>query len=129
MKRILVATLALMITAVCLAVSPSLACEKIFERKDLRTEGHQVVALRQSDNYFRSVTAENDKKLLKDIKKAFEQDRSKAFNVIEGFDDQNRQDFAILNINSNGYVINIGFFWNENGYVNLFLQSNPAAFE
>lgn len=129
MKRIIILTLTLIVTVICHAASPSLACEKIFDRKDLRTEGHNLVKINQPNNYFRSITAENDKKLQNDIKKVFEQDRKKAYNVVEGYDGNSDREYSILNISSNGYVINIGFYWNKNGYVNLFIQSDPDAFK
>lgn len=128
MKRFLALAVIVMIAAVGRAASPSLACEKIFDRKDIHTEGHQVVKISQANNYFRCVTAENDKKLQNDIRKAFEHDRKKAYNVVEGYDSVSGQEYAILNIKSNGYVISIGFYWNDKGYVNLFMQSDPAAF-
>lgn len=129
MKRILTLTLIAIICSVCRAATPFLACEKIFDRDDLRSEGHDVVFINQPNNFFRCVTAENDKSLQSDIKKAFELDRTKSFNSIEGFDSVNKCDYSILNIKRNGYVISVGFFRNKEGYVNLFIQADPAAFK
>lgn len=129
MKRILTLTLLAIICSVCHAATPYLACEKIFEREDLRSEGHDVVFINQPNNFFRCVTAENDKSLQADIKKAFEQDRTKSFSSMEGFDSVNKCDYSILSIKRNGYVISVGFFHNKEGYVNLFIQADPAAFK
>lgn len=128
MKRLIYITLMLLTAAVCRAASP-LESEKIFDRDDLRTEGHSIVKVSNPSNYFRSITAENDKKLLKDVKKAIEQDRKQAFNVVERYDGDSDEDYIILNINKNEYVVNIGFYWNDNGYVRLFIQSDPRAFK
>lgn len=131
MKRILTISLILLVGILCHAASPyvTLACEKIFQRKDIRAEGHEVVTVRQPANYFRSVTAEKNKKLLDDIKKAFEQDRKKALNSFDSYDGNEKQNHSVLNIESNGYIINVGLTWDDNGYVNLFLQSDPKAFK
>lgn len=129
MKRILTLTLLAIICSVCHAATPYLACEKIFEREDLRSEGHDVVFINQPNNFFRCVTAENDKPLQSDIKKAFEQDRTKSFSSMDGFDSVNKCDYSILSIKRNGYVISVGFFHNKGGYVNLFIQADPAAFK
>lgn len=127
MKRTLIVCITLVMAAICIAAPPKLACEKIFDRKDIRTEGHDIVKITQPANYFRGVTADRDKSLLKDVQKAFDEDRKRACNVVEGFDGKN--DYAILNITNNGCVINVGFYWNDNGYVNLFIQSDPKAFK
>ncbi|MDE6270222.1 MAG: hypothetical protein K2M12_05130 [Muribaculaceae bacterium] len=128
MKRLFAFLLAITVfTAVCHATPPNLACEKIFDRKDIRTEGHQLVKTMQPSNYYRSVQADNDPKLLADIKKAFEIDSKRASNIVEGFDGEN--DYAILQIENNGFFINVSVRWDDNGYVNLYIQSDPAAFK
>lgn len=131
MKRILAITLLLVFAAgVCFAASPRLACQQLLERKDIRTKGHDVIVVNSPGNYFRSVEAESDAKLLKEVRKAFEQDRKLAFNSVDRFDGDEEQEYSILNVKQNGYVVNIGFYWNdETGYVRLFMQSDPAAFK
>lgn len=128
MKRILLITLTIVLTGICgMATPPNLAVEKIFERKELRTEGHKFMMSKSKDNYFRSVKADNDKELLEEVKKAIEQDKKKAFNLVESFNGSKNN--VILNIQNNEYTINVGFNWTEDGSVNLFIQSNPEAFE
>ncbi|MDE6487497.1 MAG: hypothetical protein K2L76_08360 [Muribaculaceae bacterium] len=131
MKRILAITLLLVFAAgVCFAASPRLACQQLLERKDIRTKGHDVIVVNSPGNYFRSVEAESDAKLLKEVRKAFEQDRKLAFNSVDRFDGSEEQEYSILNVKQNGYVVNIGFYWNdETGYVRLFIQADPAAFK
>lgn len=131
MKRILAITLILVFAAgVCFAASPRLACQQLLERNDIRTKGHNVTVVNQPGNYFRSVEAVSDAKLLKEVKKAFEQDRKLAFNTVDRYDGDDEQESSILNIKHNGYVVNIGFYWDDKtGYVRLFMQSNPAAFK
>ncbi|MDE6136312.1 MAG: hypothetical protein K2F97_02420 [Muribaculaceae bacterium] len=131
MKRILAITLLLVFAAgVCFAASPRLACQQLLERKDIRTKGHDVIVVNSPGNYFRSVEAESDAKLLKEVRKAFEQDRKLAFNSVDRFDGSEEQEYSILNVKQNGYVVNIGFYWNdETCYVRLFMQSDPAAFK
>ena len=61
---------------------------------------------------------------LKEVKKAFEQDRKLAFNSVDRYDGDDEQESSILNIKHNGYVVNIGFYWDDKtGYVRLFMQS------
>ena len=85
------------------------------------------MSCKSRDNYFRSVIADNDKKLLKEIKKLVQKDKSRASNVVEGYKDGTEH--IILNIPNNGHIINVGFFWTESGYLRLFVQSELAAFE
>lgn len=127
MKRTIFTLLAIVSVAICQAAGPNLASEKIFERDDIRTEGHELVKVTSPQNYFRSITAKKDPKLLKAIKTALDQDRKRAFNVVEGFD--GKQDYIILNIKHNGQTINVGSHFTAQGYVDLFIQSTEAAFK
>ena len=53
-----------------------------------------------------------------------------AFNSVDRYDGDDEQESSILNIKHNGYVVNIGFYWDDKtGYVRLFMQSDPAAFK
>ncbi len=129
MKRIISLTIAVMIAIIGFAKSPNLACEKIFDRKELRTPGHDLVTVTNPGNIFRSVSADNDKDLQKAIKKAYDQDREKAYNIVEGYDNNNNQEYGILNISNNGCNISIGFYWNNDGFVKLFISGDPEAFK
>lgn len=113
--------------SICHAIPPKLACEVIFSRSDIRTEGHKLVSHKSEDNYFRSVTANNDKQLLSEIKKLVEKDKARATNVTEGYKDG--KEHIILNIPNNGCIINVGMWWSESGYVHLFVQSELKAFQ
>lgn len=127
MKKPLLIIFFIFLSAACWAIPPHLACETIFSRPDIKTQGHEVVSCKSRDNYFRSVIADNDKKLLKEIKKLVQKDKSRASNVVEGYKDGTEH--IILNIPNNGHIINVGFFWTESGYLRLFVQSELAAFE
>lgn len=129
MKRLALTTI---IAALCAIVTwakgPNLACEKLFERKEVHTKGHSYACFQQPGNYYRCVTADADKKLMNDALKCLAIDRQRAQMVIEG--NRNGEDTMILNIMHNGYVINVGCRWNkETGYLNLFVQSYPEAFQ
>lgn len=127
MKRILITSILCCFVAICYAVPPRLACESVFNRKDIRTEGHRVVSNKSEDNYFRSVTATNDPKLQAEIKALVEKDKAKASNVSEGYRDG--KEYIILNIPHNGCEINVGLWWTTSGYVHLFVQSGLKAFQ
>lgn len=127
MKRFILSLFLVSFISICYAIPPRLACETVFERNDIRTEGHKVVSTKSEDNYFRSVTATNDKRLLSDIKKLIEKDRARATNVVEGYN--NGKEYIILNIPNNGCIINIGMWWTGAGYVHLFVQSELKAFK
>lgn len=127
MKRFIAILTALAITAACWAATPELACHRLLERKDLRTKGHDIVQINQPKNYFRSISARSDRKLLKMVKQAVAEDRKRAFSVLDGYDGTNGQDYTVMNIKSNGKVVSIGFYWTDSGYVHLFFQSDPAA--
>ncbi len=127
MKKLITIAIVLFVSVVCRAAAPNLATEKIFDRKELRSEGHQLTIVNGAGNYFRSVSFSNDPKLEKDIEKAIEADRKKSYNQVDRWDD-NRQ-YTILNIENNGHTINIGYYHEPDGSVRLFIQANPDAFK
>lgn len=127
MKRFVLIIFLISIVSVCYAVSPNLACETVFSRGDIKTEGHKVVSNKSENNYFRSVTAIDDPRLLSEIKRLVEKDKERATNVVEGYKDG--KEYIILNIPNNGCIINIGVWWIDPGYVHLFVQSELKAFK
>lgn len=123
MKRFLLICLFLSMVAACFASSSSyLACEEIFSRKEVRTPGHKVMSATGDNNYFRSVTATDDRKLVRDVKKLVEKDKKRASSVVEGY--KNGKEYIILIIPYNRHDINLGFWWTEKGYIHLFVQSD-----
>lgn len=127
MKRLILSIFLLSFIAVCYATPPHLACEAVFNRDDIRTEGHKIVSNKSDDNYFRSVTATNNPRLLSEIKGLVKKDMSRASNVTEGY--KNGKEYIILNIPNNGCIINVGMWWTNSGYVHLFIQSELRAFK
>ena len=127
MKRFILSLFLVSFISICNAAPPRLACETIFSRNDIRTEGHKVVSNKSDDNYFRSVTATNDKRLLSEIRNLIEKDKARATNVVEGY--KNGKEYIILNIPNNGCIINVGMWWTSSGYVHLFMQSELKAFK
>lgn len=127
MKRFILSLFFVSFISICYAKPPHLACETVFDRDDIRTEGHKVVCNKSDDNYFRSVTATNDPNLLSEIKRLVEKDKARATNVVEGY--KNGKEHIILNIPNNGCSINVGVWWNSSGYVHLFVQSELKAFK
>lgn len=127
MKKAFLLIVFILCSAICWAAPPRLACETIFARSEIKTNGHKVVSVKSTDNYFRSVTADKDKRLLAKIKKLIQKDKSRASNVVEGYKDG--KEYIILNIPNNGHNINVGFWWTAAGYLHLFIQSELAAFE
>lgn len=103
-----------------------LACETIFSRKELRRPGYELTTNRSADNYFRCIKADCDPDLCNEIKTLIEQDSKLAFNTAEGYSDG--QDHIILNITNNNQLINVGFWWTEDGAFRLFVQGTPEAF-
>lgn len=127
MKRLILSIFFVSFISICYAVPPRLACETVFSRNDIRTEGHKVVSNKSEDNYFRSVTASNDPRLLSEIKSLVEKDKTRATNITEGY--KNGKEYIILNIPNNGCIINVGMWWTDSGYVHLFVQSELKAFQ
>lgn len=115
------------VALVAMATPPNLACEAIFNRKDIRTEGHKVTFIKSVDNYYRCVSAENDPALRDEIIKLVEKDKKRAFNVVETYKDN--EEGVILNIENNGAIISVGLQYKNDGYVNLFVQGVLKAFE
>ncbi len=127
MKRFILSLFLISFISICYATPPRLACETIFSRNDIRTEGHKVVSNKSDDNYFRSVTASSDPRLLSEIRRLVEQDKARATTVVEGY--KNGKEYIILNIPNNGCIINVGVWWTTSGYVHLFVQSELKAFK
>lgn len=127
MKRNVVMLMMMAVALIAAATPPNLACESIFNRKDIRTDGHRVTVAKSQGNYYRSVTAENDPKLRDEIIKLVDKDKKVAHNVVETYKDG--MEGVILNIVNNDKPINVGLKWNDNGYINLFIQGDPEAFE
>lgn len=127
MKRLLLTIFLVSFISICYATPPHLACEAVFSRDDIRTEGHKIVSNKSEDNYFRSVTATNNPRLLSEIKGLVKKDMSRASNVTEGY--KNGKEYIILNIPNNGCIINVGMWWTNSGYVHLFIQSELKAFK
>ena len=73
------------------------------------------------------MTAENDPKLRDEIIKLVDEDKKVAHNVVETYKDG--MEGVVLNIVNNDRPINVGLKWNDNGYINLFIQGDPEAFE
>ena len=115
------------IISICYATPPHLACETVFSREDIRTEGHTIASTKSEDNYFRSITATKDPRLLSEIKELVKKDMERALNVVEGYN--NGKEYIILNIPSNDCIINVGMWWTDSGYVHLFIQSELKAFK
>lgn len=128
MKKPITLIILLLWACVAMAAPPKLATETIFSQKNIRSKGHKLVTNRHETSYFRSVTAEKDKKLVKTIKKLVEKDSERAYNVVERTD-ENGNEYMILNILNNNELINVGFWWNDSGYVHLFVEGRPEAFK
>ena len=127
MNRFIITLVMAIISLAAMASTPNLAVESLFRRADLKKEGYTIITTRGNGNYYRSITAENDKKLQQQAKALVEKDSKRASNVIERCSDG--EESIILNIPHNGHMINVGYFWNDEGYMRIFIQSEPEAFQ
>ncbi len=128
MRKSVTLIIMLLCAFAAMAVPPKLATETIFSQKGIRSKGYKLVTNRCEASYFRSVTAEKDKNLVKTIKKFVEKDSELAYNVVEN-SDENGNEYIILNILNNNELINVGFWWNDSGYAHLFVEGRPDAFK
>ena len=126
MKRYLFIAIMACISVICQATPPRLASEAIFNRKDIRQNGNILVITKTEDNFFRSVTASNNKELFKAIKDAVAKDRKRASNTAEGY--TNGKSYIILNIPNNNQLINVGFWDTGGDGFHFFIQANAEAF-
>ncbi len=127
MKRLLIIFLLSILSLSAVATPPNLACESVFSRKELRRTGYKFATNRGPGNYFRSITAECDPELCAEVKALVEKDSERAYNIAEGYKDG--REHIILNIYNNDETINVGFWWTEQGYLHLFVQGTPEAFQ
>lgn len=130
MKRTFILTIILALASACMAVNPKLETAKIFERNDIKGNGHELVKVTQTGNHFRSLTFTNDKRMEKIVRAAVEKDRQRAYNIVERSDGKS-QDYIILNIKgNNNSQVNVGLYWDDKGYMRVFMQSDkPEAFK
>lgn len=127
MKRFLTTIILCIACIPAFCKPPHLACETIFDRKDLRVPGNKIICTRSENNYFRSITSSNNPSLAKTIRNLVKKDQSRAYNTVEGY--EKNRDYIILNILNNNEIINIGVWWDDAGYINMFIQGTMKAFE
>lgn len=120
----------IVLLAACLAASakgPKLACESLFTEKAPTKEGIKLVVIEGEGNYYRSISVENDPALAARIKECVEKDKKLASNKVQNYTSEKTD--VILNIPSGDYMINVGYTVRANGRVELWVQSDPAAFK
>lgn len=127
MKRYFAILILACVTLCAAATPPNLACEAIFDRPELRTEGHKLVKITDKENYFRKAEANADPQLRDEIIKLVREDMKRAYSVMESFN--NGKGRIILNVENNGKGISIGLQYDDKGYVDLFVQGPPKAFK
>lgn len=128
MKR-LIFLLLLIVTALgAEAKPPRLACEKLFSYSRNGKSGYEFVTKKNEESYFRRITA-TDKKLLAEARKLIDADSKRADNMVSGYEENSRRHYIILNISNNNRWINIGlFWWNDSGFMELFVEGPMDAF-
>lgn len=127
MKRLILIVAFCMVSLAAFAAIPKLAVESVFERKDVKKPGVELVYKNQQRNYFRSISATHDPVLLEAVRKLVETDRKRAENVTEEYGEGRGS--IILNIYYEKKEINIGFFFHDDGNFRLFMQTDfPELF-
>ncbi|MDE6078898.1 MAG: hypothetical protein K2G35_02410 [Duncaniella sp.] len=127
MKSFLLTILMAAGAVTALATPPNLAVESVFTRTELRRTGYDITITRQPNNYYRSISAERDPKLLKEVRALFEKDSKRADNYVERYDDGDER--HVLNIPHEGRYINVGLSVDSDGSFRLFVQGEPEAFK
>lgn len=129
MKRLLLFLIfPVLYAATALASPPNLATESVFSLPEMKKKGYKFVTNWHTTSYYRCMEADNNNDLAKHIKGLVEKDKKRAYNYVENYK-ENGSNSIILNIRNNNRTINVGFFWNDGGYVNLFVEGPPEAFE
>lgn len=129
MKRYLTLIILAFTAFAAAAVPPRLKCETLFTQKinELRRPGIDLVIAKAPDNYYRGIIVTGNKRLFQQVKGFVETDRQRASNIAERYNENGGH--IILNIPSNGHIINVGLYWEDNGDFRFFIQSELAAFE
>ena len=109
------------------AKPPRLACEKLFSHPFKEKNGYEMVTKKSEESYYRRITT-TDKKLIEEAKKLVEADSKRADNMVSGYEAATKLNHIILNIENNGKIINVGFWWRDSGYMDLFVEGPMAAF-
>ncbi|MBO5456266.1 MAG: hypothetical protein J6A20_07100 [Muribaculaceae bacterium] len=129
MNRLIFTFLFAIVTSLAVqAAPPRLACETLFTDTSLRNENTSVMITKSTDNYYRNFSVENDPKLVKLMEEKIKADTKRAYNTVEKYEGKNEYR-VILNINNEGYTINIGFTRYSDSEAKLFVQGEMAAFE
>ena len=129
MKRYLTLIILVFTALSAAAVPPRLKSETLFTNKidELRRPGIDLAITKNTDNYYRGIIVKNNRPLLDHVKGLVEVDRKRASNTAERYVEDGGH--IILNIPSNGHLINIGLYWKDSGDFRFFIQSELAAFE
>lgn len=109
------------------AAAPRLACEKFFTDKYKTNPKASVTIAKSRDSYFRSITVNNDSRIVAEIEKALQQDKKLATNTMEEYSGGTRYNL-ILNIPIGKHTVSVGYTRYSPSQAELFISGVPAAF-
>lgn len=123
----LVATITPILSITAAADAPRLACERFFTDKYKTNPKASVTIAKSRDSYFRSITVNNDSRIVAEIEKALQQDKKLATNTMEEYSGGTRYNL-ILNIPIGKHTISVGYTRYSPSQAELFISGVPAAF-
>lgn len=126
MKRTLLTIMSVLLTAiVSLAISPQLACDKLFSEKNKTNPNVSITIINSTGNSFRSIRVEGDRKLVEEMERLLKEDRKRASNTVEKYRGGHAYKL-ILNISGDDGMVSIGFDRYSDSEAKLFI-SEPAS--
>lgn len=131
MKRLIQTIVFSIIALAAFAAPPNLACEELFSRKRIeamKDEDVNVLITKNKESYYRCIKSNKNKELVGKIKELMNLDEPKSFNSSFKKDGKNYAQTLYIYGNNTAQIIQIGFFWTEEGSINFFIQGPPQAF-
>ncbi len=126
--RQLVTLLALTLLAVAVyAKAPNLAAEKLFDGRYNKTTGVTSHVYINNGTYYRSLTIENNPKVLKAILETMKADTPKASQYSDHQDKEGQ--YTSIQVRNNGETIFIGLQQDNKGGGYFFIQGKESAFK
>ncbi len=127
MKRLVTFIAIAILSVAAYAKAPNLAVEKLFDGRYNKTAGVSSHVYKNNGRYYRSLTVENNPKVLKAIAETIKADAPKASHYSDHQDKEGQ--YTSIQIRNNGETIFIGLQKDNKGGGYFFIQGSESAFK
>ncbi len=127
MRRLVTFIAIVLLSVVAYAKAPNLAAEKLFDGRYNKTAGVTSHIYINNGTYYRSLTIENNPKVLKAIVETMKADTPKASHYSDHQDKDGQ--YTSIQVRNNGETIFIGLQRDNKGGGYFFIQGKESAFK